>query len=101
MDALSQAVAAIRARWDRAPQFGIILGTGLGGLTSAMQVQAEIAYQDIPYFPRSTAMAHRGALLCGTLAGKSTLMMAGRCHLYEGYSVADIQLPIRVMHALG
>jgi purine-nucleoside phosphorylase len=96
-----QALAAIRARWDCSPQVGIILGTGLGGLASAMQVEAEISYQEIPFFPSSTAMAHRGVLLCGTLAGRKVLMMAGRCHLYEGYSVTDIQLPVRVMHALG
>ena len=102
MDAeLSQAVTAIRSQWNCEPQVGLILGTGLGGLTDALQVAAEIPYRNIPYFPRSTAMAHKGALLCGEMAGIKILMMAGRCHLYEGYSVADLQLPIRVMHALG
>ena len=102
MDAeLSQAVAAIRSQWTCGPQVGLILGTGLGGLTDAMQVEAEIPYGNIPYFPRSTAMAHKGALLGGEMAGVKILSMAGRCHLYEGYSVADLQLPIRVMHALG
>lgn len=102
MDAeLSQAVATIRSHWTSEPQVGLILGTGLGGLTDAIQVEAEIPYGNIPYFPRSTAMAHKGALLCGELAGVKVLTMAGRCHLYEGYSVADLQLPIRVMHALG
>ena len=99
--ALSQALAAIRSQWHCSPRVGIILGTGLGSLTNAMDVEAEVSYRDIPYFPRTTAMAHRGALLCGTMTGMNVLMMAGRCHLYEGYSVADIQLPIRVMHALG
>jgi purine-nucleoside phosphorylase len=98
---LSQAVAAIRSRWTSAPQVSLILGTGLGGLTDAMQVEAEIPYGSIPYFPRSTAMAHKGALLCGEMAGIKVLTMAGRCHLYEGYSVADLQFPILVMHALG
>ncbi|MFN0020624.1 MAG: purine-nucleoside phosphorylase [Pirellulaceae bacterium] len=102
MDAeLSQAVAAIRSQWNCDPQVGLILGTGLGGLTDAIQVEAEIPYGSVPYFPRSTAMAHKGALLCGEMAGVKLLTMAGRCHLYEGYSVADLQLPIRVMHALG
>ena len=102
MDAeLSAAVAAIRSQWTCEPQVGLILGTGLGGLTGAMQVEAEIPYSKIPYFPRSTAMAHKGALLCGEMAGVQVLTMAGRCHLYEGYSVADLQLPIRVMHSLG
>lgn len=102
MDAeLSTAVAAIRSQWNCDPQVGLILGTGLGGVTDAMKVEAEIPYVSIPYFPRSTAMAHKGVLLCGELAGVRMLTMAGRCHLYEGYSVADLQLPIRVMHALG
>jgi len=102
MDAeLSAAVAAIRSQWTCEPAVGLILGTGLGGLTDAMQVNAEIPYSRIPYFPRSTAMAHKGALLCGEMAGLKVLTMAGRCHLYEGYSVADLQLPIRVIHALG
>ena len=102
MDAeLSAAVAAIRSQWTCEPQVGLILGTGLGGLIGAMQVEAEIPYRSIPYFPRSTAMAHKGALYCGEMAGAKVLTMAGRCHLYEGYSVADLQLPIRVMHALG
>ena len=102
MDAeLSQAVAAIRSQWNCGPQVGLILGTGLGGLTDAMQVEAEIPYGNIPYFPRSTAMAHKGALLGCEMAGVKVLTMAGRCHLYEGYSVADLQLPIRVMHAFG
>ena len=98
---VSQAVAAVRSQWNCEPQVGLILGTGLGGLTEAMRVEAEIPYGRIPYFPRSTAMAHKGALLCGEMAGVSVLTMAGRCHLYEGYSVTDLQLPIRVMHALG
>jgi purine-nucleoside phosphorylase len=102
MDAeLSKAVTAIRSQWNREPLVGLILGTGLGGLTDAIQVEAEIPYGSIPYFPRSTAMAHKGALLCGEMADVKILTMAGRCHLYEGYSVADLQLPIRVMHALG
>ncbi len=102
MDAeLSQAVAAIRTEWASIPTVGVILGTGLGGLTSAMHVEAEIPYHRIPYFPRSTAMAHKGALHCGEMAGVKVLTMAGRCHLYEGYSVADLRLPIRVMHTLG
>ena len=102
MDAeLSAAVAAIRSQWTCQPTVGLILGTGLGGLTDAIQVEAEIPYGKIPYFPRSTAMAHKGALLCGEMAGVKLLTMAGRCHLYEGYSVADLNLPIRVMNALG
>ena len=82
MDAkLSAAVPAIRSQSTCEPQVGLILGTGLGGLTGAMQVEAEIPYSKIPYFPRSTAMAHKGALLCGEMAGVQVLTMAGRCPL--------------------
>jgi purine-nucleoside phosphorylase len=98
---LSKAVAAIRSQWNCEPHVGLIIGTGLGGLTDAIQVEAEIPYGSVPYFPRSTAMAHKGALLCGEMAHVKILTMAGRCHLYEGYSVVDLQFPIRVMHALG
>jgi purine-nucleoside phosphorylase len=102
MDAeISAAALAIRSRWDHEPQVGLVLGTGLGGLTEAMRVDAEIPYQHIPHFPRSTAMAHKGSLYCGELGGVPLLVMAGRCHLYEGYPLAHIQFPIRVMHALG
>lgn len=98
---LSQALAAIRARWRGAPRVGIILGTGLGNLAQEVALETEISYRDIPHFPRSTAMAHRGCLLFGTIAGVSVVTMAGRCHLYEGYSLAEVQFPIHVMRQLG
>lgn len=98
---MDEAAQAVRARYDRPPRVGLILGTGLGNLISEMEVQAAIPYQEIPHFPCSTAMAHRGELVCGTLAGVNVLTMAGRCHLYEGYSPAEVTFPVRVMHALG
>ncbi len=95
------AAFAIGQHYGGNPRVGLILGTGLGNLVSELRAQAEIPYADIPYFPRSTAMAHKGHLLCGTIGGAETIVMAGRCHLYEGYSLADLMLPVRVMHALG
>lgn len=98
---VDEAAQAVRACYDRRPRVGLILGTGLGNLIAEMEVQAAIPYQEIPHFPCSTAMAHRGELVCGTLAGASVLTMAGRCHLYEGYSAAEVTFPVQVMRALG
>ena len=95
------AAAVIREQWSRTPHAGIILGTGLGGLVEKIDVEASIEYADIPHFPRSTAVSHRGRLVCGTLAGLPVMAMEGRFHMYEGYSLSQITLPVRVMKALG
>ena len=100
-DQIAEAVAAIRAQWKTTPRAGIILGTGLGGLVDEIEVEATFEYENIPYFPKSTAVSHRGRLVCGQLAGVSVLAMEGRFHMYEGYSLQQITLPVRVMKALG
>ena len=98
---MEEAAAAIRAQWDHTPCAGIILGTGLGGLAEQIDVQASFEYEEIPHFPRSTATSHRGRLVCGTLEGKPVLAMEGRFHMYEGYSLKEITLPVRVMKHMG
>ena len=98
---IQESVAAIRKQWDHTPQTGIILGTGLGGLTDDIQVEASIDYGDIPHFPQSTAISHRGRLVCGTLEGVRVMAMEGRVHMYEGYSLQHITLPVRAMKAMG
>src|SRR5688500_7925645 len=98
---LREAVAAVAPRLAQRPRVGLILGTGLGELAREVNVQAEVPYAAIPHFPRSTAMAHRGVLLAGTMAEVPLIVMAGRCHLYEGYSRETIAFPVQVMHALG
>ena len=98
---VQDAVRAIGQCYRGRPHVGLILGTGLGNLVAEMNLAAEVPYGQIPHFPCSTAMAHRGALLCGTLADSETVVMAGRCHLYEGYSPADLALPIQVLGELG
>jgi purine-nucleoside phosphorylase len=98
---IEEAVAAIKAKWNRAPHAGIILGTGLGSLVEQIQVEASLDYTEIPHFPRATATSHRGRLVCGTLGGLPVLAMEGRFHMYEGYSLQQITLPVRVMKALG
>ena len=98
---IEAAVAKIREAWSGRPHAGIILGTGLGGLVEQIEVEAAIDYEAIPHFPRSTAISHRGRLVCGNLNGQPVLAMEGRFHLYEGYSLQQITLPVRVMRALG
>src|SRR5262245_26897136 len=100
-DTIQEAAKAIQAKWTGKPRVGIILGTGLGGLAEEIQAQAKIAYEDIPHFPHSTVESHAGRLVCGQLAGKTVVAMEGRFHFYEGYSLQQITLPVRVMKALG
>jgi purine-nucleoside phosphorylase len=100
-DQIQEAKHAVEARWDGKPRVGVILGTGLGNLVQDMERQAAIAYEEIPHFPRSTVQSHVGQLVCGKLGGKPALVMEGRFHFYEGYSLKQITLPVRVMKALG
>ena len=85
----------------RNPEVGIILGSGLGKLADAIQADAVIPYSKIPHFARSTAIGHKGNLIFGTLAGKPVCAMQGRFHYYEGYSMEQVTLPVRVLAALG
>ncbi len=98
---LQDALAVVRARWSGMPQVAIILGTGLGDLADEIDTEQIIPYREIPHFPHSTALAHKGNLICGTLDDVPVIVMQGRCHLYEGYPVELATLPVRVMHALG
>ncbi len=100
-DKINEAVAYIKSHWDVAPKAGIVLGTGLGPLVEKIDVAASIDYGDIPHFPKSTALSHKGKLVCGTLGGLPIVAMEGRLHMYEGYPLKSITLPIRVMKALG
>ncbi len=100
-DKIEEAVAVIRSKWDRKPQAGIILGTGLGGLVEEIEVEAALDYEEIPHFPRSTAISHAGRLVCGNLQGVPVIAMEGRLHMYEGYSLKQITLPVRIMKAMG
>ncbi len=98
---VQQATAAVRSRWTGSPQVGLILGTGLGALAKEIVAEATIPYPEIPFFPESTVLGHKGQLVCGNLAGQSVMAMEGRFHLYEGYSPAQVTFPIRVMKELG
>jgi len=82
-------------------ELGIILGTGLGNLINEVEVEKEISYEDIPEFPVSTVESHHGKLIKGIIGGKTVLILQGRFHYYEGYSMQEITFPVRVLHALG
>jgi len=98
---LQEAVDFIKSKTDAKPQFGVILGTGLGGLVNDIDNQFAIDYTDIPYFPVSTVESHSGRLIFGTVADKPVVVMQGRFHYYEGYNMKEVTFPVRVMKMLG
>ncbi len=98
---INEAVETIRQFTDKTYEIGIILGTGLGGLVSDIEIEHEIDYADLPHFPLSTVETHKGKLIFGTIEGKNVVAMQGRFHYYEGYSMKQIVFPVRVMKFLG
>ncbi|MBK7412492.1 MAG: purine-nucleoside phosphorylase [Ignavibacteria bacterium] len=100
-EALSESVSAIRKYSPSTPAIGVILGTGLGGLVSKVDITTIIEYDDIPHFPISTVESHHGRLVFGTLNGVEIVVMQGRFHAYEGYTLQQITFPVRILHALG
>ncbi len=98
---IEETVAFLRTKTDAAPSVGIILGTGLGGLAGEIDISTSVPYRDIAHFPESTLETHSGELLFGQLGQREVVAMRGRFHYYEGHSMADITLPVRVMKALG
>ncbi|HEV2582244.1 MAG TPA: purine-nucleoside phosphorylase [Ktedonobacteraceae bacterium] len=100
-DQVQEAAASIRARTVLQPAIAIILGSGLGDLAHDVQEAVALPYADIPHFQRSTVPGHAGRLLVGRLEGVPVVMMQGRFHFYEGYTLSALTLPVRVMHALG
>lgn len=100
MERIERAADKVRAACGNA-QIGVILGSGLGEYAQRLRDAVRLPYGDIPGFPRSTVAGHAGMWCCGTLHGKRVAMMQGRFHGYEGYSLRDVTLPVRVMQALG
>jgi purine-nucleoside phosphorylase len=100
-DKFSEACAAIAAQWPHKPAVGIILGSGLGGVTAALTDKVTIPYESIPHFAKSTAHGHAGQLVCGLFDGVPVVVMEGRMHAYEGYPLAQITFPVRVVRRLG
>lgn len=83
------------------PEIGIILGTGLGQIVNDIDIIAEVSYNHIPNFPTATVEFHKGKLIFGNLSGKNVMVMQGRFHLYEGYTLQDVTYPVRIMEKLG
>ena len=95
------AAAAIQARIGVAPRVGIILGSGLGGIATAIESARRVPYRDIPGFPDATVVGHAGELIAGILGGTPVVALSGRFHMYEGHDAALAGFPARVLHALG
>jgi len=98
---IKESVDYIRKKTNFEPEIGIILGTGLGKLADEIEVEVSISYNVIPNFPISTVESHFGRLIFGTLSGKKVVAMQGRFHFYEGHSMEQVVLPVRVMKLLG
>jgi purine-nucleoside phosphorylase len=88
-------------RGFKKPEIGIILGTGLGQLINDIDIEVQASYNHIPHFPTATVEFHKGKLIYGTLEGKKVIVMQGRFHVYEGYTLQDVTFPVRIMEKLG
>lgn len=98
---INEAVEYLQNKGFETPEIGIILGTGLGKLINEVEILAEVSYNHIPNFPTATVEFHKGKLIYGCIAGKKVIVMQGRFHLYEGYTLQDVTYPVRVMEKLG
>jgi len=101
LEQFNETVAFLKNEGFDNPQIGIVLGTGLGGLVSEIEIIKSIDYDKIPHFPISTVESHHGKLIYGIIRGKKVVVMQGRFHYYEGYNMKEITFPIRVMKLLG
>ena len=98
---IQETASWLKERMTTNPKIAIILGSGLGELAAEISDAVEIPYADIPNFPISTVEGHSGKLIFGKLGGRDIMAMKGRFHFYEGYSMKEVTLPIRVMYELG
>ncbi len=98
---IDEAAQAVRSRTSHQPRVAIILGSGLNDLADSVQKADIISYGDLPHFPVSTVQGHAGRFVIGELEGKTVLVMQGRIHYYEGYSMGQLTLPVRVMQRMG
>ena len=98
---VQETVSYIQGKINFSPEYGIILGSGLGGFTEEIAIDFILPYNEIPNFPVSTVRGHKGALVFGTIGSKKVVAMQGRFHYYEGYSMQEVTFPVRVMKYLG
>ena len=98
---VQETVNYIKAKTGFEPEYGVILGSGLGSFTDDIQIEFTLPYTEIPNFPVSTVQGHKGALVFGTIGSKKVMAMQGRFHFYEGYDMKQVTFPVRVMKYLG
>jgi purine-nucleoside phosphorylase len=98
---VQQTIEFIRQATGFTPEYGVILGSGLGSFTEDISIEHTLAYRDIPNFPAATVEGHKGALCFGMIGDKKVVAMQGRFHFYEGYSMQEVTFPVRVMKCLG
>jgi purine-nucleoside phosphorylase len=98
---VQETVDFITNKTNFSPEYGVILGSGLGNFTDDIDVEYILPYSEIPNFPVSTVQGHKGALVFGTIHGKKVVAMQGRFHYYEGYDMKQVTFPVRVMKSLG
>lgn len=98
---VQETVNYINQKINISPEYGVILGSGLGSFTNDMKIEFTLPYNEIPNFPVVTVEGHKGALVFGTIGKKKVVAMQGRFHFYEGYSMKEVTFPIRVMKFLG
>ena len=101
LEEIDAAAQKISGQTAHKPKIGLILGSGLGGLADLVEMADSVPYSDIPFWPQSTVQGHKGRLVIGRLMGAPVLVQQGRAHYYEGYSMAEVTLPVRVMKRLG
>ncbi|MGE5074143.1 MAG: purine-nucleoside phosphorylase [Anaerolineae bacterium] len=101
LDEIDETVRAVEARSQRRPRIGIILGSGLNGLADSIPNPDILPFNEVPHFPVSTVVGHVGRLVIGDLEGQTVFVMQGRIHFYEGYTMAQVTLPIRTMQRFG
>lgn len=98
---VQETVSYIQKAINFTPEYGVILGSGLGSFTEEIDIQYTLPYNEIPNFPVSTVQGHKGALVFGTIGDKKVMAMQGRFHYYEGYNMKEVTFPVRVMKYLG
>ncbi|HMI06242.1 MAG TPA: purine-nucleoside phosphorylase [Flavobacterium sp.] len=98
---VQQTVSYIKEKTNFTPEYGVILGSGLGSFTDDISIEFILPYSEIPNFPVSTVEGHKGALVFGTIGDKKIVAMQGRFHYYEGYDMKEVTFPVRVMKYLG
>lgn len=101
IDEIDEIVRKLEARTMVRPRLGIILGSGLNGLADSISKPDIVPFADLPHFPVSTVFGHAGRIVLGELEGRAVFVMQGRIHFYEGYSMAQVTLPVRVMQRFG